>query len=186
MLEVLQEGWAQLERLPESPSAEDAFFFVQRVSAFQGLFKPGQLRVRHCEVEPDGNGEIYRGILQARPIVTPGHVPGTETIVVRATFKRASRERDGSVRYRCTHLSIGRVRLTDGVVKDRGSGLDITYSAFDARKSPLAPKVRILGFPNGWRRNLRSVALAMILDWQLQRTRDELAALQAEQDTATS
>lgn len=187
MIEVLKQGWGELEGLPRDPSAEEAFGFVEKLSRLQSVFKPGWLNVRDCEVVPLEDGvEEWHGILQARQLSVSGRVSPVEAVIVRATFRRAPRRsQHAKARVDCTHLSAGLVRLTDGVVKDRGRGYDITYSAFESTKGNLGiHRVRVTNFPNGWRRTLRYAVLAKLLEWQLEKNRLELSACQGDLERA--
>jgi len=185
MIEVLKEGWGELRSLLPDPTAHEVYTFLEQIARLQGLFKPGWLEVRDCEVVSlEGGSEEYHGILQARQRTASGHLSSTDAVIVRATFKHTPASRDRNARYECTHLSIGLVRLTDGSVKDRGRGYDITYSAFESTQGLGRFSVRIRDFPNGWRRTLRSTVLAKLLAWQLERCQRELkearAALEAQ------
>lgn len=174
MIEVQQEGWAELEGLLPDPTAEEAYAFVEKVARLQGLFKPGWLEVHECEVTSQEKGvEEYRATLLARQLSASGRLTPTELVVVRVKFTRTPPNQNAKARFRCTHLSIGLMRLADGILKDRGHGLDITYSAFDSTKGMGMHRVRIRDFPNGWRRTLRYAVLAKLLDWRLERCREE-------------
>jgi hypothetical protein len=168
-------GWSELRSLFTDPTAEEAYAFVQQVERLQGLFRPGWLQVRSCEVVPlESGAEKYHGVLQARHVSgISGQLLPTEIVVVRATFERPPRS-DDTARFACTYLSIGTMQLGNGVVEGRGLGYDITYSAFSSTSGGRMHRVRIPNFPNGWRRTLRYAVLAKLLEWQLGQCQQEL------------
>ena len=185
MTEVTQVGWGRLESLLPDPTAEEVYGFLEKVLRLQSLFRPGGLEVHECVVTPlDGGAEEYHATLVARQITQSGRPSSTENVLVRVTFLRTPASETSNARSRCTHMSIGLVRVGEGVLHGRGIGLDITYSAFDSTTGIGMHRVRIRDFPNGWRRTLRYASLSKILEWQLRQTRLELSRCQNELESA--